>query len=133
MEFQLTPTARSVPDARRHVLDTLDEWDLDLRDVAALLVSEAVTNAVLHARTVITLRIEEEEDGAVRICVTDASAVPPAMRHHSDTATTGRGLRLIANLAETWDVEGDANGKTVWFRLSTKPAMDRDQLEGAGA
>lgn len=136
-EFQLTPTARSVPEARRYILETLRDWELDdFADVAALLTSEVVTNAVLHARTTITLTIERE-DNAVRICVTDASPVPPAMRHHSDTATTGRGLRLIDNLADTWDVEGDAAGKTVWFRLSTAddapPSVGREQLEGAGA
>jgi anti-sigma regulatory factor (Ser/Thr protein kinase) len=137
-QIQLPPTARSVPAARRHVLATLDEWHLEaLRDVAALLTSEIVTNAVLHARTDVTVTVEREDD-AVRVSVADGSPVAPALRHHSDTATTGRGLRLIQNLADAWSVDADADGKTVWFRLSTAPggaqvSTDSDSLEGAGA
>jgi anti-sigma regulatory factor (Ser/Thr protein kinase) len=135
--FELVPTARSVPEARRLVVDTLRAWQLgDLADVAALLTSELVTNAVLHARTTITLAVERE-GSSVRIAVTDSSPVGPAMRHHSETATTGRGLRLVDNLALAWDVDGDADGKTVWFRLAidldAASSLASDQLEGAGA
>lgn len=117
-------------------MQTLRGWGLvDLVDAAVLLTSEVVTNAVLHARTAVTLTIEREDD-AVRVGVSDRSPVTPAMRNHSETATTGRGLHLIENLASSWSVEGDANGKTVWFRLSTRrdPWASFDpELEGAGA
>jgi anti-sigma regulatory factor (Ser/Thr protein kinase) len=117
--WQLPPTARSVPQARRHIASTLEHWHLEtLVDTACLLVSELVTNAVLHARTPMTLAVARAGDG-VRISVTDGSPVSPSLRRHSDTATTGRGLRLLDQLADAWKAEGNGNGKSVWFMLST--------------
>jgi len=116
--WSLPASARSVPDARHHVVATLDEWGCDgIVDTARLLTSELVTNAVLHARTEMTLAIEQTERG-VRISVTDSSPVPPALRHHSVTATTGRGIRLLDQLASEWNVVDDNGGKTVWFTLT---------------
>ena len=43
--------------------------------------------------------------------------MPPALRHHSATATTGRGLRLLDQLAREWSVHDHNGGKTVWFTL----------------
>jgi anti-sigma regulatory factor (Ser/Thr protein kinase) len=116
--WNLPPTARSVPQARQHVGATLRHWHLDgLAETARLLTSEVVTNAVLHARTAMTLAVEETEAG-IRVSVTDGSPVPPAMRRHSVTATTGRGLQLLDQLADAWSVDGTKGGKTVWFTLS---------------
>jgi anti-sigma regulatory factor (Ser/Thr protein kinase) len=116
--WQLPPTARSVPQARHHISATLRRWDLDtLAETARLLTSELVTNAVLHARTAMTLSVDETE-GGIRVSVTDESPVPPAMRRHSALATTGRGLRLLDQLADAWSVDDTNAGKTVWFTLS---------------
>lgn len=118
--WQLEPLARSVPDARRQVRSTIAAWGLDaIVDTVVLLTSEVVTNAVLHARTDFTLRITRHGEDGVRVSVTDSSPVPPAMRARSDTATTGRGLRLLDELASEWRTE-DANGggKTVWFTVT---------------
>jgi anti-sigma regulatory factor (Ser/Thr protein kinase) len=117
--WQLPPTARSVPQARQHVGATLRRWHREgLAETARLLTSELVTNAVLHARTAMTLAIEETETG-IRVSVTDESPVPPAMRRHSVTATTGRGLRLLDQLADAWSVDDTNGGKTVWFTLTS--------------
>ena len=111
-------SARSVPEARQHIVTTLNDWGCDgLVETARLLTSELVTNAVLHARTEMTLAIEQTDEG-VRISVTDESPVPPSLRHHSATATTGRGLRLLDQLANEWSVDDDNGGKTVWFTLA---------------
>ena len=116
--WTLPPTARSVPQARQHVSTTLHQWNLDaLTETTQLLTSELVTNAVLHARTSITLTIEAAGSG-VRVSVTDGSPIPPAMRRHSVTSTTGRGLRLLNQLADSWSVEDTNGGKTVWFTLT---------------
>ena len=116
--WQLPPTARSVPQARRHVSTTLRRWHLDqLVETAGLLTSELVTNAVLHARTSMTLTMEQTDAG-IRVSVTDGSPIPPALRRHSVTATTGRGLRLLDQLADAWSVDRSNGGKTVWFTLS---------------
>jgi anti-sigma regulatory factor (Ser/Thr protein kinase) len=116
--WRLPATARSVPEARHHVVGALQEWGYDgLVETARLLTSELVTNAVLHARTEMVVTVEDSEVG-VRISVADSSPVPPSLRHHSTTATTGRGLRLLDQLARDWSVDDDNGGKTVWFTLA---------------
>ena len=118
-QWRLPATARSVPEARRQVARTLHEWALDgLSDTAILLTSELVTNAVLHARTDVVVTVVREAHGA-RIAVTDGSPLPPSLRRHSMTSTTGRGVQLLDQLADTWSADADGDGKTVWFRLST--------------
>jgi anti-sigma regulatory factor (Ser/Thr protein kinase) len=116
--LRLPPTARSTTQARRFVLATLSEWDLDgLRDTAALLTSEVVTNSVLHARTDIEVTVTRLDDG-VAIEVTDGSRRAPVRRMQIDEATTGRGVELLEQLAAQWDVTLGADGKTVRFTLS---------------
>jgi len=116
--WRLPATARSVPEARQHVTAALRQWGYDgLLETARLLTSELVTNAVLHARTEMTVTVEDTDHG-VRILVTDSSPVPPSLRHHSPTATTGRGLRMLDQLAREWSVDEGDGGKTVWFTLA---------------
>jgi len=116
--WRLPATARSVPEARQHVSAALHQWGYDgLLETARLLTSELVTNAVLHARTEMTVAVEDTDHG-VRVAVTDSSPVPPSLRHHSTTATTGRGLRMLDQLAREWSVDEDNGGKTVWFTLA---------------
>jgi anti-sigma regulatory factor (Ser/Thr protein kinase) len=116
--LRLPPTARSTTQARRFVLAALSEWGLDgLRDTAALLTSEVVTNSVLHARTEVELSISRLDDG-VAIEVSDGSRRAPVRRRQLDEATTGRGVELLQQLAGQWDVTLHADGKTVRFTLS---------------
>jgi anti-sigma regulatory factor (Ser/Thr protein kinase) len=79
-----------------------------------LLVSELVTNAVLHARSEVELRLSNSAD-AVRVDVVDASTRPPVLRTRDDAAMTGRGLALVAELSAQWGVEETEGGKSVWF------------------
>lgn len=88
-----------------------------LADAATLLVSELVTNAVLHARTDIELRVLTAGSG-LRVEVSDASRAVLITRHHSGFAATGRGLRLVESMASRWGVFETAAGKTVWFELA---------------
>ena len=116
--WRLPATARSVPEARQHVSAALQEWGYDgLLETARLLTSELVTNAVLHARTDMSVTVEDTEHG-IRVSVTDSSPVPPSLRHHSPTATTGRGIRMLDQLARESSVDEDNGGKTVWFTLA---------------
>lgn len=118
VQWRLPPAARSAPQARRAVTGVLDEWGLSrLADTVALLVSEVVTNAVLHARTELTVSVARDGSG-VRVSVTDGSSLPPAMRRHAATATTGRGLRLLDMLADSWSAEPAGTGKTVSFTVT---------------
>lgn len=112
----LEPAMESVGSGRRLVADALAAWDLDaLTYTAALLTSEVLTNSVLHARTPMVLSIERSGPNAVTISVRDRSKVGPRRRRHAQDATTGRGLELLDRLAQSWQVQSHADGKTVSF------------------
>lgn len=114
----LEPEPASVARARRLVAAALAAADHgeDVVDVATLLVSEVVTNSVLHAGTEIGLRCERR-GGGVRIEVSDGSSMVPGVRHYDPEATTGRGLGLVSTLATSWGVRLHDHGKTLWFEV----------------
>jgi anti-sigma regulatory factor (Ser/Thr protein kinase) len=129
VESTLPPEARSVRTARRLLTEALLKFGCaDLEVTTSLLISEIVTNAVLHARTPLTVSIEQAPDG-VRVAVADGSKVIPAVRHYSREATTGRGIRLVESMASSWGVEPTADGKTVWFVVSSTPADGEPDLD----
>lgn len=92
---------RSVPVCRRYLRERLTGAPPPLIDNAELCVSELVTNAVLHAGTDIEVRVEQALD-ACRLEVRDANPVPPLRHHHTEGATTGRGLEMVSGVARTW-------------------------------
>lgn len=115
LDETLAPEPASVSRARRLVRNALIEAGRDdLVEDATLLVSEVVTNAVLHAGTPIALRCRIDSRGA-RIEVSDGSSVSPSIRHYDANASTGRGLGLVAAMAASWGIDPDVDGKTVWF------------------
>jgi anti-sigma regulatory factor (Ser/Thr protein kinase) len=98
-------------------LSTLDDWDAhQFADDAVLLLSELVTNAVLHAGTDIEVTVQLDKD-VLRVEVRDGDARLPTVRHYSLLSGTGRGLALVAQTARSWDVEPLPTGKRVWFEL----------------
>ncbi len=109
----------SVAAARRLVLDALTAAQRDdLDEIAQLLVSEVVTNALVHAGTPIGISAFVGDDG-LRVEVTDGSTQAPAPRGYGDMAGTGRGLRLLQQLVDQWGTLAHPDGKTVWFELSS--------------
>lgn len=112
------PEPASVARARRLVAAALAAADHgeDVVDVATLLVSEVVTNSVLHAGTEIGLRCERR-GGGVRVEVSDGSSMVPGVRHYDPDATTGRGLGLVSTLATSWGVRLHDHGKTLRFEV----------------
>ncbi|MBO0731281.1 MAG: ATP-binding protein [Acidimicrobiaceae bacterium] len=137
----MPPALESVSRVRREVCDLATGWKLppDVVADAALVVSELATNAVLHARTDFVVDACRIGQLGVRFEVTDASgdpvlfpvsppdsmsAVPEdldeldALREVlSDAGTTGRGLSLVAKVADIWGVTAGPRGKTVWAEL----------------
>lgn len=122
----LDPLPESARHARRVVSSALLEAGrVDLVETAELLVSELVTNAVVHARTSIDLVITAGADG-VRVAVRDGSAHLPSRRHYGRAATTGRGLELVSLLSRRHGTVSDDAGKTVWFEIGAEPPEHED-------
>jgi serine phosphatase RsbU (regulator of sigma subunit)/anti-sigma regulatory factor (Ser/Thr protein kinase) len=109
--------ASSVALARRFTRRTLAEWGLEeLVDTAALVVSELVTNAVVHAGTPAVLGLALE-GRALRIEVEDrhpGRELPLAPLDPAEVAENGRGLLIATSLATAWGVEYTATSKRVW-------------------
>ncbi|GGW54675.1 hypothetical protein GCM10010340_36710 [Streptomyces griseoloalbus] len=107
----------SAAEARWFVRAALGHVAPDLMDTAQLLVSELVTNAVLHARTEIEVAARVDA-GTVHVRVSDRrpdrGLVPYGCPPHSGT---GQGLPLVARLSSRRGVETGEEGKTVWFEL----------------
>ncbi len=117
-EVRLPPQPLSVAEARQQVRDLLiGTARADLVESAVLLVSEIVTNALLHAGTEIRLAGTVGSEG-LRIEVGDGSVHLPSRRRYATTAGTGRGLLMLESLVDEWGVTRHAHGKTVWFVLS---------------
>lgn len=116
--------------ARRRVREALALVDAsaDASETGQLLVTELVTNAVLHARTDVELLVEVT-GGTLRVEVSDRSPRLPQMRRHARTAASGRGLRLVAELAAEWGVDTRPEGKTVWFTLDVYEIIPTGQGE----
>jgi len=112
----------SVPGARQFVAESLSALEPALSETAVLLVSELATNAVVHATSDFAVTVVyPTRAGRVRVEVVDSVPGRPASLQPPPTAPHGRGLLLVASLAEEWGVEGVAGsraGKTVWFELA---------------
>jgi anti-sigma regulatory factor (Ser/Thr protein kinase) len=85
-------------------------------EVAELLVSELITNAVLHARSAPTLSINVDA-GEIRVMVDDQSRTAPELQPAADQAAAGRGLLLVSVLSTSWGWSHTPTGKHVWFTL----------------
>jgi anti-sigma regulatory factor (Ser/Thr protein kinase) len=117
--MRLQPTLSAPAVARERVTDVCrGRLSPEATDAARLLVSELVTNFVLHAHTAITLSVDCD-DRAVAVAVGDEGQDLPQVRDAvSDEDTHGRGLQLVEALAGEWGVRPiDGGGKVVWFRL----------------
>ncbi|WP_031476907.1 SpoIIE family protein phosphatase [Streptomyces bicolor] len=142
----LPGTPLSPGSARSLVRATLTEWATSglpgtellsdrLVDDAVVAVSELVTNAVVHAGTDVELTCRLEEDtGALLVEVLDhhPSRAPRDGEVDApyETPEYGRGLRLVARLAESWGVTYRTGAKTVWARLPAEdPVAVRDDIE----
>ena len=87
-----------------------------LHDTAALLTSEVVTNAVLHGDGTVMVRAHTG-GGRLRVEVQDDGEGVPALRDAARDDEGGRGLALVAALADDWGIEQVPGGKFVWFEL----------------
>ncbi len=123
--LRLAPHSSSVPAARAFATGTCRSWGLaEAAETVAIVVSELVTNAVLHARTDIELRLEQLDD-TVRVEIHDDG---PGLPRRGDDAFPaehplprdhGYGLMLVEMLTRAWGVTPAETGKTVWATIDT--------------
>ncbi|MBD0840015.1 MULTISPECIES: ATP-binding protein [unclassified Streptomyces] len=113
---------RSVRLAREFTRDALTDWALAERSDAVLLcVSELATNALLHGVPPgrgFRLRLVLEADGALRVEVHDSGGGDPLPTDGAPEAEYGRGLLLVAALADKWGVGRRDPGKIVWCEFA---------------
>lgn len=112
----------AVPGVRRALRALLRQWGRHGRsDVAELLASELVTNALVHTDRDAVLTAALGPRG-LRVEVRDlASRWPRPRAVDAGDSTSGRGLLLVQALADAWGVRAHAVGKTVWFELDAGP------------
>ncbi|GHE89804.1 hypothetical protein GCM10014715_52920 [Streptomyces spiralis] len=116
-ECRLPPRPQSVSAARRFVRDVLEQSPPDVVDTAQLLVSELVTNAVVHANTEVEVRAWAT-DGRAHVQVSDHKPSRGLVsQQFSSYASTGRGLGMVEQLASNHGVYVGEDRKTVWFEL----------------
>ena len=120
MSWSMPAEPESVPLSRHCVVSVLRDsgWDEESIGYVALMTTELVSNAVEHAGTPYTLTVEVAPQG-LRVDVRDASAALPVVREMcAPDAVRGRGLALIAELAQRWGCEPVGDGKSVWFEAA---------------
>jgi anti-sigma regulatory factor (Ser/Thr protein kinase) len=115
--------------ARDVVAHALRDWGLDHRvDDAQLVTTELVTNAVLHAATPLGLLVSHDE-GELTVEVRDGLPIDfglpdPVAAVDDDLSVvsmSGRGLVLVASCVDSWGIDVDDVGKTVWTSMRTSP------------
>ncbi|WP_084713457.1 SpoIIE family protein phosphatase [Streptacidiphilus rugosus] len=117
-EVPLEPAA--VAGLRAQVAERLTGWGLTaLTQTTQLLVSELVTNAILHTTGPVELRLLRDR---TLICeVADGSSVSPRLRRARTEDENGRGLFLVAQLAERWGTRfTSGGGKVIWAEVKPR-------------
>ena len=126
--LQLPSQSSSAARARQFISDFCSAAGLskDLCQTAALIVSELVTNAVVHGRTSARIEVHRPQD-VLRVAVRDDNEqLPEVGESPSPDAVAGRGMIIVNALADRWGVEASDGGKAVWFELRLDSRPDDD-------
>jgi anti-sigma regulatory factor (Ser/Thr protein kinase) len=101
---------------RQAVRDLLIDCDPEFVERAVILTDELVTNAIRHGRPPIVLDLAGSAD-TLDVGVCDAGSGVPGGQAVEWTEERGRGLMIVAALADEWGVCARQQGKCVWFHL----------------
>ncbi len=116
----------AVAEARALLRERLAAWGVAaVLDSAELLLSEIVTNALVHTAggALLTATLTAGEPPRLRVEVRDTAPRRPWVpRPAPDDASGGRGLLIVRALADAWGVRRETDGKTVWFEITAPPA-----------
>ncbi|WP_028799309.1 SpoIIE family protein phosphatase [Streptomyces sp. 142MFCol3.1] len=117
----------AIAGARQQLRELLHDWACeDQFDGAVLLVSELITNVLVHTDTdaLIVAEVTGGPDGRrLRVEVSDASDDLPHRRHPGELASSGRGLVFVELLADAWGVDPRGEGKSIWFEFNEAGAQ----------
>jgi anti-sigma regulatory factor (Ser/Thr protein kinase) len=136
VERRLPASMQAPAEARRSVDQLSEKLEPECLEVVRLLVSELVTNSVRHGgrgtKDWVDLTVQVSKDG-VRAAVTDQGEGFQAVRRlPSPGATSGWGLFLLDELADSWGVSGDGSTR-VWFEIVRRPPAAPSTSELADA
>ncbi|WP_329534636.1 ATP-binding protein [Streptomyces sp. NBC_01450] len=124
--FELAAHPGSVAQARHLTRARLSGWALsdDTCDTAVLVVSELVTNAIVHSASARVVCELHDGDDLVRIAVRDEGCAPgePHPSPQRPDEEHGRGLLLVAAVCRSWGAQDTAPGLLVWADLPRSPA-----------
>jgi anti-sigma regulatory factor (Ser/Thr protein kinase) len=120
VERSFVGASTSIGQARNFAVEAADS-DGPSTQVLQLVVSELATNAVLHAQSDFTVRVEQKGD-AVTVTVCDGSTMPPVRKYYGPRAVTGRGIGIVEALVTRWGVTRRADGKCVWIEMPRRLA-----------
>jgi anti-sigma regulatory factor (Ser/Thr protein kinase) len=128
LSLPATPAAATA--ARHHAVSAIAGWDKELSNevvrTAELLVSELVTNAVQYAGTGSVSLAVCLDEAVLRIEVCDTSPVLPQPALPDADSEGGRGLFLVAALADRYQAEPTKTGKRCWAEIDliNKPSQE---------
>lgn len=124
--LELPGDPRSVSVARTLLTQLLGQWEMeDFVDLAALLITELVANAIRHVPGTCAVELTRRGD-ALRIAVVDTGAGMPNLQSPGLSAFGGRGLHIVNALATAWGIDHLEDGcKAVWAELAT-PSQEEE-------
>lgn len=135
--FELAAHPGSVARARRLTRSRLSGWSVceDTCDTAALVVSELVTNAIVHAAGQRVVCELHDVDDLVRIAVCDEGCAPGEPRPSSERPDEehGRGLLLVAAVSRAWGAQDTGPGLLVWAELARSAGRAHKNDDGVEA
>ncbi|MCM2577990.1 ATP-binding SpoIIE family protein phosphatase [Streptomyces meridianus] len=106
---------------RGQLRQLMHDWsDVEQVDAAVLLLSEMVTNVLLHTdgdAMLVAEMIGSRGDRRLRVDVADPSDELPRRRQPGEMASSGRGLMMLELLAHAWGVDPRGEGKCIWFEI----------------
>ncbi|MGW7609772.1 ATP-binding protein [Streptomyces sp. NPDC054766] len=131
--FELAAHPGSVAQARRLTRSRLSGWAVceDTCDTAALVVSELVTNAIVHAAGQRVVCELHDADDLVRIAVCDEGCAPgePHPSPQRPDEEHGRGLLLVAAVSRAWGAQDTGPGLLVWAEIARSAGRADDTAD----